>query len=374
VTGKAPRVAIVHDWLVGGGAERVVQALHELYPDAPIYTSYCTAEWRQRLDGAVVTGFLQRWPFSKLRKFVPVLRIWWFTHLDLSEYDLVISSSGNGEALGVKTPEHTLHINYCHSPTHFYWRHYDQYLAQPGFGMLNPLVRLGLRVLVGPLRKWDYRAAQRADYHIANSSHIQADIKTYYGRESTVIHPPIDIERFAVPEPKQRRGFVIAGRQVPQKKFDLAVQACTKLNMPLAVLGKGPEHEHLKTIAGPSVTFVKEVSDQEMPLLIAQGEAFIFPSFEDFGVIAVEAQAAGTPVIAYKAGGALDYVQDGVTGTFFDEQTAESLAHTLQRFKAADYKADVIRRHAAQFSVEHFKHTMRSFVDTALADRPSSKP
>lgn len=149
------KVAIVHDWLVGGGAELVVQEMHRMFPEAPIYTSYCSDEWRQKLDGKVVTGWLQRWPFSKLRKYLPLLRIWWFTHLDLSEYDLVISSSGNGEAKGVRVPSTTTHICYCHTPTHFYWRHYDQYLRHPGFGICNPLARLGLRLLVGPLRRWD---------------------------------------------------------------------------------------------------------------------------------------------------------------------------------------------------------------------------
>ncbi len=152
------KIAIVHDWLVGGGAEKVVQAMHELFPDAPIYTSYCSDEWREKLDGKVVTGYLQKWPFSKLRKFLPVLRIWWFEHLDLTDFDIVLSSSGNGEAKGVKrlNPMAT-HICYCHSPTHFYWDKYDEYLKSPGFGMFNPLARLGLKVLVGPLAQMGFK-------------------------------------------------------------------------------------------------------------------------------------------------------------------------------------------------------------------------
>src|SRR6266542_3559276 len=189
------KVAIVHDWLIGGGAERVVYALHQMYPEAPIYTSYCSPQWRQRMDGKVVTGFLQHWPFSRLRKFIPFLRIWWFTRLDLSGYDLVISSSG-AEAKGIKVPKGTVHISYCHAPTHYYWSRYDQYLKQPGFGIFDPLARLGLRLFVAPLRRWDFKAAQRPDYLIANSSHIQAEIKKYYKRDAVVIHPPVDIERF----------------------------------------------------------------------------------------------------------------------------------------------------------------------------------
>jgi glycosyltransferase involved in cell wall biosynthesis len=361
---QALKVAIVHDWLVGGGAERVVYELHCMFPEAPIYTSYCTDEWRQKLDNKVVTGFLQHWPFSRLRKYVGILRIWWFTHLSFSGYDLVISSSGNGEAMGIQVPEGVVHINYCHSPTHYYWRHYDTYMRRPGFGIFDPLARLGLRLLVGPLRRWDYKAAQRPHYFIANSAHIQSDIKTYYGRESAVIHPPIEIGRFSVPEPSKRRGFVIASRQVPQKRMDLAVIACTKLNLPLTVVGDGPEHKHLKELAGPTVTFTGRVSDADMPKYLAGAQAFIFPSLEDFGIVPVEALAAGTPVIAYQAGGSADYVEPGRTGMLFAEQTVASLAKALQTFDSSAFNHDSIRKKAAQFSPEVFATQMRNFIDT----------
>lgn len=361
-TSRPLKVAIVHDWLVGGGAERVVYALHQLYPEAPIYTSYCTPEWRERLNGKVVTGFLQGWPFSKLRKFLPLLRIWWFTHLDLSGYDLVISSSGNGEAKGIRVPHGTTHICYCHSPTHFYWRHYDSYLQNPGFGVFNPVVRVALKLLVGPLRRWDLKASTRPDFFIANSTHIQADIKRYYGRDAVVIHPPVDLDRFTVPEPKQRSGFVIAGRQVPQKKFDLVIQACNKLSLPLKVLGKGPEHRRLVALAGPTITFVEQISDSEMPELLASAQAFIFPSVDDFGIIPVEAMGAGTPVIALRAGGALDYVVPGKTGEFFDEQTVPSLRKALRTFDPTNYKPNAIRQHAKQFAPEVFTGKIQDFI------------
>ena len=153
---KKLKVAIVHDWLVGGGAERVVFELHNMFPEAPIYTSYCSDEWRAKLDGKVVTGWLQH--FGKFRKFLPVLRIWWFTHLKFSGYDLVISSSG-AEAKGIRVPKNVVHVNYCHAPTHYYWSRYDEYVAHPGFGIFDPLARVGLKLLVGPLRRWDFRAA-----------------------------------------------------------------------------------------------------------------------------------------------------------------------------------------------------------------------
>src|SRR3990167_8961662 len=168
---NSPKVAIVHDWLYGGGAEKVVEQLHTLYPDSPIYTSYCTDEWRKRLDNKVVTGYLQNWPFSRLRKFLPLLRQWWFARLDLSDYDLIISSTGNGEA---KFARGKKHICYCHSPPHFYWRKYESYLRNPGFGAFDWLARIGLKLFVKPLRKRDYNAAQQVDAFIANSTHIQA--------------------------------------------------------------------------------------------------------------------------------------------------------------------------------------------------------
>ncbi len=354
------KVAIVHDWLVGGGAERVVQELHRMFPDAPIYTSYCTDEWRKRLGGKVVTGWLQH--FGRLRKFMVLGRMWWFSHLDVSGYDVVISSSGNGEAFGVRVPKGAKHICYCHTPTHYYWRHYEQYVARPGFGVFDPLARFGLRLLVRPLRRWDFKAAQRVDYFIANSNHIKDDIKKYYGRDATVIHPPIDTERFAVPTPKKRHGFVTAGRQATYKRTDLIVEACTRLNLPLKVIGRGPDHDRLVQLAGPSVQFLTNVTDAEIPQHLAGAKAFLFAAFEDFGITPVEALAAGTPVIAYKAGGALDYVVAAKTGTFFEEQTVDSLVKALQKFDATAYNHTEIAKTAQAFSAAAFTRAMQKFL------------
>ena len=361
--GRPLKVAIVHDWLIGGGAERVVYELHKLFPDAPIYTSYCTDEWRKRLDGKVVTGFLQHWPFSRLRKFVGVLRIWWFTHLDFSGYDLVISSSGNGEAFGVRTKAGTIHICYCHTPTHYYWRHYDQYMQRPGFGAFDPMARLGLRLLVGPLRRWDLRASKRPDAFIANSAHIQSDIKKYYDRDSVVIWPPIDVARFRSTAPVKRQGFVTMGRQAPAKRTDILVEACTKLNLPLRVIGRGPDHDRLVQMAGPTIQFLTDVNDEDMPAALASAEAFLFASFDDFGIAPIEAMATGTPVIAYKAGGALDYVMPGKTGLFFEEQSVESLCKVLQSFNSGSFNHDYIQKYSSQFSGEAFTQKITKLID-----------
>jgi glycosyltransferase involved in cell wall biosynthesis len=355
---KELRVAIVHDWLVGGGAELVVEQLHKLYPDAPIYTSYATREWRLRLDGKVKTGWLQ--PLGAIRKFIPFLRIWWFTHLKFDGYDLVISSSG-AEAKGIKVPKGTTHVNYCHAPTH-----YNQYLKQPGFGLFDPLARIGLKLLVGPLRKWDFKAAQRPDHIIANSTYIQSEIQTYYGRKSTVIFPPVYMERFQKPENQklERRGFLVAGRQTPYKRFDLAIDACNKLETLLTVVGDGPDHNRLRKMSGHDITFLGKVSDKVVEHEFASAQAFIFPGVDDFGITPVEAMASGTPVIAYRAGGALDYVLPGRSGEFFDKPTADSLAQVLKNFKSERYSPAAIAVFAQRFSAEVFREKFTKFIRT----------
>jgi glycosyltransferase involved in cell wall biosynthesis len=357
------RVAIVHDWLVGGGAELVVEQLHQLYPDAPIYTSYATHEWRDRLDGMVKTGWLQY--LGKIRKFIPFLRIWWFTHLNLTGYDLVISSSG-AEAKGIKVPDDTIHINYCHAPTHYYWSRYDEYMKQPGFGKFDWLARIGLRLLVAPLRKWDYAAAQRPDHMIANSKHIQAEIKKYYDRESTVIHPPVYMERFQKPQnlKRKRNGFLIVGRQTPYKRFDIAIEACNQTEQLLTVIGSGPDNARLRKLAGHDITFLGKVSDEVAEEELASAQALIFPGLDDFGITPVEAMASGTPVIAYRGGGALDYVIPGKSGEFFDQPTPESLAKVLKEFKPERYSHAAIAVFARRFSREQFQAAMKRYIET----------
>lgn len=366
---SSPKVAIVHDWLVGGGAEAVVLELHKMFPEAPIYTSYCSPEWRKKLNNKVVTGFLQNWPFSRLRKFLPVLRIWWFSRLDLSGFDLVISSSGNGEAKGVKTSDSTTHVCYCHSPVHFYWRHYDQYIKNPGFGAftLNWLVRLSLKILVDPLRRWDYKAAQRPDFFIANSTHIQSDIKKFYKRESTIIYPPVNIKRFKN-NSTNRHGFVTVGRQVPYKHTEIIIEACNQLGLDLTVVGDGPQHNYLKKIAGPTIKFDNKASDEAVKNYLARSEAFIFAAHEDFGITPVEALASGTPVIAYKAGGALDYIVEGETGLFFEKQTVKSLTKALKKFNFKDYKPGKLLQIANEFSQQNFQKKIKKYLKSATEE------
>lgn len=368
------KVAIVCDWLTGiGGAERVVHELHLLYPEAPIYTSQydpSAFDWFEDVD--VRAGWLQRLPKS-LKKFLPLLRAYYFSRLDLSEYDLVLSSSG-AEAKGVKTGPNTVHICYCHAPTHYYWSRHDDYLKQPGFPRgLNWLARLGLKLSVGPLKRWDRRAAKRPDFIIANSEHTREMIKRYYRREADVVWPPVQTDRFKLPaQPPLRHGFVVAGRQTPYKRLDLAIQACDELKVPLIVIGDGPEHRKLEKLAGRSTTFLTNVNDNEIVDHFQSALGFIFPTnVEDFGVVAVEAMAAGTPVIAYNKGGPLDYVVPNKTGLLFERQTVKSLMTTLETAlgKNWDYKA--IAEHASQFSVAVFRRNMQNYIKDHLKERSS---
>jgi len=365
---KAKKVAIVCDWLTSiGGAERVVLALHELFPDAPIYTSqYDPNKIDWFTNAKVKTTWLQGLPKqSTMRKLLPVLRRQAFEKLDLSNYDIVISSSGAEAKAVKKLKPGALHITYCHSPTHYYWQRYEEYLKEPGFGMLNPLARGGLRVLGGPMRKWDYKVAQRPDILIANSTHIQKKIKQYYDRDSVVIFPPVDTERFAQSTQPKRHGLVISGRQVPYKRIDLAIQAACKLKLPLTVIGNGPMHEKLLALAHnhKNITFMTNVSDAEMPKLIGSAELFLFPGIEDFGIAPVEALAAGTPVVAYNEGGALDYINDD-TGLLFDAQTVDSLATAITMALATKWDHARIAQSARRFNKAEFEKAILKVVES----------
>lgn len=366
---RKPKVAIVHDWLTNmGGAENVVLALAEAFPGAPIYTSTYAPETMpafKHLD--VSTTYLQSVPspLKKLHKFFPMLRVRAFQKLDLSEFDIIISSS-SAEAKQVrKTRQDQVHICYCHTPIRYYWSHYDEYKNDPGFGKLNWLIRLAMPLLVPPLKKADYKAAQDVDVFIANSETVKQRIKKYYGRSSTVIHPPVDINRF---EPARKRDdyYVALGRQVPYKRIDLAVAACTVLGLPLKVFGSGSEHEKLVALAGPTVEFYTDrfgdASDEAVEKALNHAKGFIFPSEEDFGIVQAEALAAGAPVIAYGKGGALDIVQDGESGVLFDEQSVAAVSAAIKKAEATNFLPATLRRKSRRFEKSLFISKMRKVV------------
>lgn len=370
----APKVAIVHDWLTNmGGAENVAYAMHQAFPDAPIYTSTFSPENMPLFKGLDIrTTYLQKLPgpLRKLHKFFPMLRVNAFKKLDLSEFDIILSSSSAESKQVQKTRPDQVHICYCHTPIRYYWSHYDEYKRDPGFGKFNWLVRLAMPFMVPPLKKADYKAAQNVDAFIANSSEVQKRIKKYYGKNSTVIHPPVDVDRF---DPSRNRDdyYVALGRQVPYKRIDLAVGAATKLNVPLKVYGNGSEHQRLVDMAGPTVKFYTDrfgdASDDAVTDALNHAKGYIFPAEEDFGIVQVEALAAGAPVIAYGKGGALDIVQDGESGILFSEQTVEAVVDAMKKLDTMTFLPGTLRRKAKRFDKGLFDTKIKKIVQDQLS-------
>ena len=370
---RVPKIAIVADWLTNmGGAENVVLALHEAFPAAPIFTSVYTPDTMPAFKGLDIrTTYLQSLPkpLRRLHKFFPMLRVKAFQALDLSEFDIIISSSSAESKQVRKTRAGQVHICYCHTPIRYYWSHYQEYKKDPGFGRLNWLVRLMMPLMVPGLKRVDYEAAQHVDVFIANSSEVQKRINRYYGKPSTVVHPPVDTARFTPAEP--RGDFYVAlGRQVPYKRIDLAVAAATKLAIKLKVFGKGSEHERLKAMAGPSVQFFTDrhgdASDATVNEALNHARGFIFPTEEDFGIVQVEALAAGAPVIAYGKGGALDIVQDGESGVLFDEQTVDSVVAAIQHAETIDFSPATLRRKARRYDKGLFLTKLQKIVASTM--------
>ncbi|MGB3945712.1 MAG: glycosyltransferase [Candidatus Saccharimonadales bacterium] len=372
-----PKVAIVADWLTNmGGAENVVLALAEAFPGAPIYTSTYNPEAMPKFAKYDVrTTYLQRLPkpIRKLHKFFPMLRVSAFKHLDLSEFDVIISSSSAESKQVRKTRAEQVHICYCHTPIRYYWSHYDEYKQDPGFGRLNWLVRLLMPLVVPGLKRADFEAAQRVDVFIANSTEVQKRITKYYGQPSTVVHPPVDVDRFT---PARERGdhYVTLGRQVPYKHHDLAVSAATKLNLPLKVYGNGSQHELLRQLAGPTISFFTDrfgdASDDVVTEALNTAKGFIFPAEEDFGIVSVEALAAGAPVIAFGKGGALDIVQHGESGVLFEEQSIDNVVKALKVAETMHFKPATLRRKEKRFDKGLFITKMRTIVlNNAIKDK-----
>lgn len=371
------KVAIACDWLTEiGGGEKVILAVHKMFPKAPIYTSQYRSKRATWFDDCDIrTGWLN-WLPQWSRRLVPFLRQAYFNHLDLSGYDLVISVTG-AEAKSVKTKSKThaaIHICYCHAPTQYYWTLYDQYMENPGFGkILNPPARFVLKMLIGPLRKADYKAAQRPDYFVANSTYVKDEITKFYGRESIVIWPGVDVEKIQVAarsiKSGERKGFVISGRQVSWKRVDLAIEACIKTGDNLLVIGDGPEHAHLVEIAAGSdnISFLPRYNGvEEVVKYFKSSQAFLFPSLEPFGIVPVEALAAGTPVVALKKGGALDFINDGKNGAFFAEQSVDSLVEALNRIKKMAFDEKDVMKSAEKFSNNNFENKLFELIKESM--------
>lgn len=365
-------LALVHDWLNQiGGAEDVLASLVDLYPGHPIYTSIYAPDL---MPEVYRTWDIRRLWLDKLpgihqhhQPYLPLYPMAW-GQLDLSEHDVILSNK-SGFCHGVQHDADTLHICYCLAPTRYVWQT-EAYIAREGLG--QP-VQAALRPLVAALKRWDYAAAQRVDHFIAISTEIRQRIQTYYDRDSVIIYPPVDTSRFQ-PSPVVEDYYLIVSRLIPYKRIDLAVQAATRLGLPLKIGGKGRDLERLKSMAGPTVEFLGYVPDEDLPDLMARCKAFLFPGLEDFGITPVQAQAAGRPVIAYGGGGALDTVLPGQTGEHFDQMTVDALAAVMANFDASRYDPRFIRTHAERFDTTLFHQQMAAYVDQSWEAFRHKKP
>lgn len=361
------RLAIAADWLTTqGGAEQVIHELTRLYPDAPLFATVAKKEFfPPSARKTVKTSWLQRL-YGIVGKHQALLQ--WMPRaaedLDLRGYDLVLSSS-HAVGKGVVPPSTAVHVCYCHTPMRYAWEMEDDYLRDfrvPKF--LHKPIKRRLR----DIRRWDLTTAKRVDVFLANSTTTQERIARTYARESIVIPPPVADRFFQVPvraKTPEKPYFFAAGRFVPYKRFDLLIQLANELKLPLKIAGKGQEGERLKAMAGPTVEFLGFVPDADLPTLFAEAEAFFFPQFEDAGIVLLEAQACGTPGIAYGRGGALDAMVDGKTGVFFQEQTVESLKAAVERFKGLHWDREAIRTHAKPFSNHGFRERIAAEVEKA---------
>jgi glycosyltransferase involved in cell wall biosynthesis len=365
------RFALVHDWLTTlAGAEKVLEAIYELYP-YPIYT---LVKDEKKLKNSIFekadikTSFIQKFPKAKTKYrnyllFFPLA----IEQFDLSEYDIVISSS-HAVAKGVLTNSNQLHICYCHTPIRYAWDLYHKYLDEAGLskGVKGFIAKLILHYI----RIWDFTTVNRVDYFVANSKYIAARIKKVYGRKSVVIYPPVDVNRFEVCTRKE--GFYLtASRIVPYKKIDLIVEAFSRLpDKKLIVIGDGPDFEKVKKKAGKNVELLGYQPFEVLKDYMQRAKAFIFAAEEDFGIVPVEAQACGTPVIAYGKGGTTETVLEGKTGIFFREQTIESLIEAIKNFEQREDVFDPlgIRKHAEKFSKDRFKKEFKEFVDKKVEE------
>ncbi|MDP3685686.1 MAG: glycosyltransferase [bacterium] len=357
------RIALVHESLTAlGGAERVLAELVAAFPSAPVYTLEMRRHPSFLASEKLSTSFLQRLPYflRRSRLHTPLLPIAAET-FDLSAYDVVVSSA-SGFVKGVITRPGTLHICYCHAPTRFLWDAYHALLEEFPSGT----IRRGLfQSLMHGLRLWDRAAARRVDLFLANSETTKARIRKYYGRDATVISPPIKNELLYRRFPPRKPYFLFVSRLSPYKGATLAIETFRKLELPLVVIGEGREAMKLRRRSGPTISFRGFVPDEELAGLYAGARAVIFPSDDDFGIVPIEAMAQGTPVLALRRGGATETIIEGVTGEFFDEPIEELLADCVRRFleNESSYDREAMCAHAAQFSGERFRVEIHAFVE-----------
>ncbi|MBI5369982.1 glycosyltransferase [Candidatus Uhrbacteria bacterium] len=357
------KIALVHDYLVqDGGAEKVLEVLQEIWPEAPTYTLFFDPKkLPQFATRDIRTSFLQRLPLA-LKKYQ-----WYITlmptateHYDLSDYDVVISST-SAFAKGLITRPGAVHICYCHTPTRYLWTDTHSYVEEL---RVPRLVKAILPPVLSRLRQWDQQAASRVDYFVANSQTVRARIQKYYRKDAQIIFPPVDTDRFHI-SPRPKTAFLTGGRLVAYKRFDLVIDACNKTGIPLKIFGSGPVERGLRRQAKSNIEFLGKVSDEALHDLYADALAFIHPQEEDFGITPVESMASGRPVIAYRKGGATETVVEDISGEFIETQTWEELADHLIRFDERRYDPHRIKTQAGRFGKNRFKEEMKELVKHA---------
>lgn len=362
------KIAIIHEFLLSyGGAERVLEHVHEIFPDAPVYVlRYDAEKMHHRMDGwDIRTSFVDKIPFMKNRGHSLTMNLYPLAieSFDLSKYDVVLSFS-SCFTHGVITQPNTIHICYYHTSTRFLWDYHFDYLKEKGWdkGILSPYVKKFLH----KLRSWDYLAAQRPDICISNAKTIQKRVKKFYRRESNVIYPGAEIENYQL---GNNRGdyYITVCRLTKPKRTELAVLACTKLGRPLHVIGTGDEMDYLKSIAGPTIKFCGFLSDKEVANKLSNAKALLWPNIDDFGLVPIEAMASGTPVIAFNKDGATETVIHEKTGILFNEQSVDGLINGIKQLDAIEskMKPEEIRNHAMQFSKAEFQKNIKKAVNDA---------
>jgi glycosyltransferase involved in cell wall biosynthesis len=371
------RLTIVADWLTTfGGAEHVLAALHDLFPSAPFFTTVARPPSLGSLQKATIhpDSFLQMlYKWTKNHQILLPLMPRAIEQINLDGYDVILSSS-HAVAKGIVPPQNAIHICYCHTPMRYAWEMEEEYLRD---FRIPWILKNTVKRMLKKLRRWDLSTAQRVDYFIANSTEAQRRIKKIYGRESVVISPPVDARFFQCPHPEERGGttnyqlpttnyFLAVGRLVPYKRFDLLIDVCNRLALPLKIIGRGSDEKRLKALAGPTVEFLGFVPDEDLPSLYAHAQALLFPQIEDAGIVPMEAQACGTPVIAYARGGILDVIKEGCTGVLVHEQTVEAFMNALQSFDEKKYDPLVIREHARQFHIDEFKKKIEEEIQERI--------
>lgn len=362
--------ALIHDWLTNvSGGERVVLEIAKIFPKAPLYTSVYDPKHTVPFDKIdVMPSFLQKFSiFRSKREFLIPYCPFAFEQENLSKYDLVISSTSFASK-GVITKPAAVHICYCHTPARYLWE--PEVDPRANKGWLSGL----RRNTAHNLRIWDRVAADRVDYFIANSKFVAKRIKKYYKRDSIVVYPPVDVAKYKPVEKKDVKDYYLfVSRLVGYKKCDLVIEAFNDLGLPLKIIGTGPDEKYLKSKAKGNVEFLGRLDDSEVKKYYAEAYAFIFAAEEDFGIVPVEAMASGRPVIAYKGGGVMETVKEGITGTFFDEQTPQCLINAVKRFKAENYNPTQIRQHALKFSSDRFRKEFKELVEEILAEHKKVK-